>query len=280
MTRYLITGADGMLGTELQSVLAGRDVRALGRAALDITDADAVSAAVRDVDVVVNAAAYTAVDRAEEHETEAYAVNATGPGNLAAAAAAHGARLVHVSTDYVFAGDAAAPYPEDAPITPVNAYGRTKAAGERLVAERHPAPHIVRTAWLYGAHGPNFVSTMLRLAGERKTVSVVTDQLGQPTWARDLARAIVSLLDAEAPAGVYHGTSSGETSWYGLAREAYALAGLDPDRVLPTTADAFPRPAPRPAYSVLGHGAWARAGLPAIRDWRDGLREAVPELLP
>jgi len=278
MTRYLVAGAAGMLGHDLQRALAGRDLRALGRSELDITDRAAVRDAVRDVDVVINAAAYTAVDAAEEHEDEAYAINATGAANLARAAADAGARFVQVSTDYVFHGDATSPYAEDAPLDPLGAYGRTKAAGERLAREAHPAPHIVRTAWLYGAHGANFVTTMLRLARERETVMVVDDQRGQPTWSRDLAYAIVALLDADAAPGVYHGTSTGETSWYGLARAVFAEAGLDPERVRPTDTASFPRPAPRPAYSVLGHGAWSAAGLAPIRDWRDALHEALPEL--
>lgn len=274
MTRYLIAGAGGMLGHDLQLVLAGREVRALGRAELDITDAASVAGAVRDVDVVINAAAHTAVDDAESHEDEAYAINATGAGLLATAAADAGARFVQVSTDYVFRGDATTPYPEDAPLDPLGAYGRTKAAGERLVREAHPGAHIVRTAWLYGEHGASFPRTMLRLAAERDTVSVVTDQLGQPTWTRDLASAIVSLLDADAPAGVYHGTNSGQASWFELARATFELAGLDPERVLPTDSAAFVRPAPRPAYSVLGHDAWARVGLAEPRDWREALAEA------
>lgn len=274
MTRYLIAGAGGMLGHDLQHVLAGREVRALGRTELDITDAASVADAVRDVDVVINAAAHTAVDDAESHEDEAYAINATGAGLLAAAAADAGARFVQVSTDYVFRGDAAIPYPEDAPLDPLGAYGRTKAAGERLVREAHPGAHIVRTAWLYGEHGASFPRTMLRLASERDTVSVVTDQLGQPTWTRDLASAIAALLDAEAPAGTYHGTNSGQASWFELARATFELAGLDPERVLPTDSSAFVRPAPRPAYSVLGHDAWARVGLAEPRDWREALAEA------
>jgi dTDP-4-dehydrorhamnose reductase len=255
-------------------VLAGREVRALRRAELDITDAASVADAVRDVDVVVNAAAYTAVDDAESHEDDAYAINAEGAGRLARAAADAGARLVQVSTDYVFRGDATTPYPEDAPLDPLGAYGRTKAAGERLVREAHPGAHIVRTAWLYGEHGASFPRTMLRLASEHETVSVVTDQLGQPTWTRDLASAIVALLDADAPAGVYHGTNSGEATWFDLARATFELAGLDPERVLPTDSAAFVRPAPRPAYSVLGHDAWARAGVVEPRDWRAALAAA------
>ncbi len=274
MTRYLIAGAGGMLGHDLRAALVGRDVVALGRSELDITDAAAVADAVRGVDVVINAAAYTAVDAAEEHEDDASAINATGAGNLARAAAGAGARLVQVSTDYVFRGDATSPYPEDAPLDPLGAYGRTKAAGERLVREAHPAPHIVRTAWLYGEHGASFPRTMLRLASERDTVSVVTDQVGQPTWTGDLAAAIVALLDADAPAGTYHGTNGGQASWFDFARAVFELAGLDPERVLPTDSASFVRPAPRPSYSVLAHGAWARAGLAEPRHWREALEAA------
>ncbi|MGN6272323.1 MAG: dTDP-4-dehydrorhamnose reductase [Protaetiibacter sp.] len=278
MTRYLVAGARGMLGHDLQHVLAGREVRALGRAELDITDPTSVASAVHDVDVVINAAAYTAVDDAESHEDEAFAINATGAELLAAAAADAGARFVQISTDYVFRGDATAPYPEDAPLDPLGAYGRTKAAGERLVREAHPGAHIVRTAWLYGEHGASFPRTMLRLAAERDTVSVVTDQLGQPTWTRDLASAVLALLDADAPAGIYHGTNSGQASWFELARATFALAGLDPERVRPTDSASFARAAPRPAFSVLGHDAWDRAGLAEPRDWRDALADALPGL--
>ncbi|MFT4028588.1 MAG: dTDP-4-dehydrorhamnose reductase [Protaetiibacter sp.] len=279
MTRYLIAGADGMLGRDLRLALAGRELRAPSRAELDITDPSSVADAVRDADVVINAAAYTSVDAAEGEEDRAYAVNAAGAGNLARAAADAGARFVQISTDYVFRGDATTPYPEDAPLDPLGAYGRTKAAGERLVRQAHPDAYIVRTAWLYGRHGSSFPRTMLRLAGERETVSVVTDQVGQPTWTRDLGAAVVRLLDAGAPSGVYHGTNSGRASWFELARATFALAGLDPERVLPTDSATFTRTAPRPGFSVLGHDAWARAGLDAPRAWQDALAEAVPELL-
>lgn len=277
MTRYLIAGANGMLGNDLQRALGGREVLALGRAELDVTDASAVDAAVADVDVVINASAYTAVDDAESNEDAAYAINASGAENLARAAASAGARMVQVSTDYVFHGDATSPYPEDAPLDPLGAYGRTKAAGERLVRAAHPGAHIVRTAWLYGQHGGNFAHTMLRLAAQRDTVSVVTDQVGQPTWTGDLAAAIVALLDSDAPAGVYHGTNAGSASWFDFARAVFEVSGLDPERVLPTDSSAFVRPAPRPAYSVLGHDAWARVGLAAPRDWRAGLAAAAED---
>lgn len=270
--RILVTGANGMLGSDLQAALAGREVTALGRTELDITDADAVSAAVAGHDVVVNTAAYTAVDDAESHEDAAYAVNATGPANLARAAARHGARLVTISTDYVFDGLATEPYAEDAPRHPVSAYGRTKAAGEELALAAYPdGTYVVRTAWLYGQHGPNFAKTMLRLAETKDAWDVVDDQIGQPTWTGDLAAKLVELIDADAPAGVYHGTSSGRTSWFGFARAVLEEAGLDPERIRPTDSAAFVRPAPRPAFSVLGHDRWAAAGLEPIRDWREAL---------
>jgi dTDP-4-dehydrorhamnose reductase len=276
MTRYLITGAAGMLGHDLQQALADRDVTARSRADLDITDPDAVEAAVAGHDVVINSAAYTKVDDAETHEGDAHAVNATGPELLAAAAVRHGAKLVTISTDYVFDGNGTAPYAEDAPTDPINAYGRTKAAGEALVRQIAPdSSYVVRTAWIYGAHGPNFAATMLRLAATHETVSVVTDQVGQPTWTGDLAARIVELLDADAPAGIYHGTNSGQGSWYDFTRAIFAENGLDPERVLPTDSAAFVRPAPRPAYSVLGHDAWSRAGLTPMRDWREALHAAT-----
>ena len=275
--RYLIAGGRGMLGADLARALGGRDVTALGRAELDITDEAAVRRIVPGHDVVINAAAYTRVDDAETHEDEAFAINATGAALLASAAADAGARFVQVSTDYVFNGTARTPYPEDAPRDPQGAYGRTKAEGERLVLEAHPGAHIVRAAWLYGANGPNFARTMLRLAGQRETVSVVADQVGQPTWTFDLATAIVRLLDAELPAGIYHGTNSGQASWYDFARAIFAVSGLEPERVLPIDTASYPLPAARPAYSVLGHDAWRRAGMAEPRDWREALSAAAAE---
>jgi dTDP-4-dehydrorhamnose reductase len=185
-----------------------------------------------------------------------------------------------VSTDYVFAGNATSPYPEDAPTAPINAYGRSKLAGEVAVRQALPdTGYVVRTAWLYGEHGRNFVTTMLRLAGDRETVDVVDDQRGQPTWSYSLARQLVELggtaLRGAAPAGVYHGTSSGETTWYGLARAVFTGAGLDPDRVRPTTSGAFVRPAARPGYSVLAHDRWAQAGLAPMAPWAQSLAQAL-----
>ena len=217
MSRWLVVGCDGMLGQDLVAALGespgAHEVTAVDRDVLDIIDPEACLAAVADHDIVVNVAAWTAVDEAETHEAQAFAVNAVGAANLARACAVAGAQMLQVSTDYVFAGDATSPYDEDAPLAPRSAYGRTKAAGEWAVRTYLPsASWVVRTAWLYGAHGPNFVKTMARLAAERETVSVVDDQRGQPTWTVDLAAAILRLVTAEAPFGTYHGTSSGDGS--------------------------------------------------------------------
>ncbi|RIV41426.1 dTDP-4-dehydrorhamnose reductase [Micromonospora radicis] len=286
--RILVTGAGGMLGRDLVEVLAEapeHTLTAATRADLDITDPAAVRAAVAGHDVVVNAAAWTDVDGAERDETAATAVNGTAVAHLATACAAHGARLLQVSTDYVFAGDAGTPYPEDAPTAPLNAYGRGKLAGEQAVARLLPdAGYVVRTAWLYGGHGRNFVTTLLDLAEQREFLDVVDDQRGQPTWSYALARQLVGLAGAalagRAAPGVYHGTCAGETTWYGLARAVFAGHGLDPDRIRPTTSARFPRPATRPAYSVLGHGRWADAGLPPLPDWHATLIEALTPAAP
>ncbi|MFF0369245.1 dTDP-4-dehydrorhamnose reductase [Micromonospora sp. NPDC005087] len=283
MSRLLVTGAGGMLGRDLLAALRPRDdlsVTATTRADLDIADPDAVRDAVAGHDLVINTAAWTDVDGAEAREQAATAVNGDAVANLASACAATGARMIHISTDYVFRGDATEPYPEDAPTCPVNAYGRSKLVGELAVTRLLPdAGYVVRTAWLYGAHGPNFVATMLRLAGERERLDVVNDQRGQPTWSYRLAEQLVALtgaaLTGHAAPGVYHGTASGETTWYGLARAVFDLRGLDPDRIRPTTSDGYRRSAPRPAYSVLGHDRWRAANLRPLADWRSALAEAL-----
>jgi dTDP-4-dehydrorhamnose reductase len=277
--RWLVTGASGMLGRDLVDVLgaAGEEVTAVSRSDLDVTDATAVAAAVPGHEVVVNAAAWTDVDGAEENETEATRANGLAPQLLAAACAAEGARLVQVSTDYVFDGAADRPYAEDAPLAPRSAYGRSKAAGETAVRTLLPASsYIVRTAWLYGEHGRNFVRTMASLEATKDTVDVVDDQVGQPTWSRELARGVHRLVVADAAPGTYHATAAGQTSWYGLARAVFEELGADPERVRPTTTDRYPRPAPRPAYSVLSHEAWARAGVAPLGEWRAMLHDAVP----
>ncbi|MFD6419791.1 dTDP-4-dehydrorhamnose reductase [Streptomyces sp. NPDC060194] len=285
---WLVTGAGGMLGRDVLARLErdGVPFVALERKALDVTDPAAVAAAFAEhrPAVVVNCAAWTAVDDAESREDEAAAINGEGPRNLAAACAETGAVLLQVSTDYVFPGDADTPYAEDAPTGPRSAYGRTKLAGERAVLDALPETgYVVRTAWLYGAGGGNFVRTMIRLEGVKDTLDVVDDQRGQPTWTVDLADRLVRLgrgaLAGTAPAGVYHGTSGGAVTWCGFTRAIFEELGEDPERVRPTTSAAFVRPAPRPAYSVLAHDRWAAAGIAPIQDWRAALTQAFPGLL-
>jgi dTDP-4-dehydrorhamnose reductase len=280
--RWLVTGARGMLGRDLCARLleSGTPVTGLGHADLDVRDPETVRQAVAGHDVVANCAAWTAVDDAEAHEDEAAAVNGEGARVLAAAARDAGARIVQVSTDYVFDGRATSPYAEDHPLAPVSAYGRTKAAGENAVRGEHPRGHlVVRTAWLYGAHGPCFPKTIARAARERGALSVVDDQQGQPTWTVDVARVVTELVAAEAPAGTYHATSAGVVTWCGFARAVVAAAGLDPAIVRPTTSDAHVRPAPRPAYSVLGHAAFAGTGVEPIGHWADRWAAAAPVVL-
>lgn len=282
----LVAGAKGMLGTDVVAELtrtdAGREpfeVTAWDRDELDLTDPAAVAASATGFDAVVNCAAWTAVDDAETKEAAAFAVNAVAAANLATACAAIGAPLVHISTDYVFAGDATQPYAEDAPIAPKLAYGRTKAAGEWAVRAHLPASHwILRTAWLYGGNGPSFVRTMARLEASRPSITVVRDEHGQPTWTRDLAARIADVLVVQPPAGTYHATSSGRTTWFEFARRIFELLGADPERVAPTTAAEFARPAPRPAFSVLGHDAWAAVGMAPLRSWDDALAAAMAEV--
>ncbi|MER6943932.1 dTDP-4-dehydrorhamnose reductase [Nonomuraea sp. NPDC000554] len=274
--RWLVTGGDGMLASDVLGRLAvtGEPVLALGRAELDLCD----SRGVRDFvsayrpRVVVNCAAWTAVEDAESHEREALAVNGDAVGVLAEACSRVGARLIQLSTDYVFDGRARRPYREDAPTGPLNAYGRTKLAGERSALAH--GGHVVRTAWLYGAQGHNFVKTMIRLSAERDTVDVVDDQHGQPTWSADVADFVVRLAQSDLPPGIYHGVSSGRTTWYGLAREVFALLGADPDRVRPVPSAAYPSRVSRPENSVM-----ASTRCAPIRDWREALHAAWPVLL-
>jgi len=279
--QVLVTGANGQLGTELVDLYGARaddEVLGVDLPDLDITASDSVASSFSSFspDVVINCAAWTAVDAAEENEDSALIVNGDGPRVLAQACRDAGAWLVQVSTDYVFSCAATSPYDEVATPDPRSAYGRTKLVGEIAVQEELPDAHyIVRTAWLYGHEGNNFVKTMMRLESERDTIDVVDDQIGQPTYAADLAAQIVSLVDARPVAGIFHGTNSGQVSWFGFTQEIFRLIGADPSRVHPVTSEQFVRPAPRPAYSVLGHDRWAEVGLTEMRDWRAAIAEAI-----
>jgi dTDP-4-dehydrorhamnose reductase len=279
---WLVTGAGGQLGSDVADLLRAynEECVALSRDGLDVTDRDDVERVFADVrpDIVVNCAAYTDVDGAESDEDGAYDVNAHAPALLAERCASLGARLMHVSTDYVFDGHGSAPYDEKTRPAPRTAYGRSKAAGEQAVLTSHADAFVVRTAWLYGAAGPNFVKTIARLAGERDTLDVVEDQLGTPSWTLHVARGLVALAISDQPPGVWHCVNDGEASWYVFARAIFAELGLDPARVQPTTTEAFPRPAPRPAYSVLSGQKWRAAGLPVMAHWRDALHEAFETL--
>ncbi|PWI04962.1 dTDP-4-dehydrorhamnose reductase [Streptomyces sp. NWU339] len=282
--RWLITGAAGMLGQELVRRLAGHeeDVVALGHDQLDITRPAAVRAAVAEhrPGIVVNCAAYTAVDDAETNEAAAALLNAEAPRLLAETCATHGARLVHLSTDYVFPGDARTPYVEDHPTAPRSAYGRTKRDGEQGVLDALPTATVLRTAWLYGRTGHSFVRTMIEREAHGGTIDVVDDQRGQPTWTGDLTDRIVTVGRLPGVRGILHATNAGSASWYDLAQEVFRLLDADPERVRPTTGAAYRRPASRPAYSVLGHDRWRETCLAPLRDWRSALREAFPACSP
>jgi dTDP-4-dehydrorhamnose reductase len=255
----VVTGAAGMLGQDVVSA-AGDGVVALSRADLDVTDAAAAREALDGADVVINCAAWTDVDGAEEHAEEALAVNREGARNVAAAAR----RVVYVSTDYVFDGAKRAPYVESDPTAPLQSYGRSKLAGELATAEANPRHFIVRSSWLFGAGGRNFVETMLRLGGERDELQVVDDQVGCPTFTGHLAGAIVALARTE-DYGIHHLAGAGACSWYQLAREIFDRSGVE-CLVEPCTTDEYPLPARRPACSVLG----SERGR-SLPPWQEGL---------
>ncbi|MET0235529.1 MAG: dTDP-4-dehydrorhamnose reductase [Kibdelosporangium sp.] len=289
----LVPGGNGQLGQDLVAAAPeGSLVHAPGSGDLDVRQAGSV---VRAVDalvvaakeaglppIVINAAAYTAVDAAESAQDAAYAVNADGPRLLAAVCSSRQVPIVHVSTDYVFPGDKAGPYEVDDQVGPKSVYGLTKLAGEESVLRSGAESWVVRTAWVYGAHGAsNFVKAITRLEGERATLSVVDDQRGSPTWSADLAAGLLELagriVSGNAPrARTLHCTGGGETTWYGFARAIFEELGADPDRVRPCTTAEFPRPAKRPENSVLSPASWTGAGLTPLQPWRDALAKAFP----
>ena len=274
--RILVTGAGGMLGADVVRAAdaAHHEVVALARADLDVTDAGAVRRAIADAepDAVVNCAAYTNVDGAEDDLESAMAVNTEGAGAVATAAAETGASVALPSTDYVFDGSKGAPYVESDEPRPLSVYGQSKLAGEHATAEANDRHFIVRSAWLFGRDGRNFVDTMLQLAADHGEVLVVRDQFGSPTYTAHLAQAILRLLEGFAH-GLHHVAAAGECSWYELAVETFALAGVD-CRVLSCTSEELGRPAPRPAYSVL---ASERADTIRLPEWREGLAAYLAE---
>lgn len=280
--RIVITGAGGQVGRFLGAELTarGRDLLACTSVQWDITDPAAGDDIVAPGDVVINCAALTAVDVAEAEPARAHAVNATGAGNVARACAARGARLVHISTDYVFGGDfdgAPRPYDVDDPVGPRSVYGRSKLAGERAVHDALPDATVVRTAWVYTGVGSDFVATMRRLESERDQIEVVADQTGSPTYVADLAGALLQIADDPGAPPLLHVVNTGPASRYELARAVFAGSGADPERVRPVSTDKHPRPAPRPVYSALSTARFDARYRP-LRSWRDGLGAALAEL--
>ena len=283
--KWLITGATGQLGLALQTEMGARgiDFVSVNSQELDVTDQSKVNVLINSIkpSVIANAAAWTDVDGAETNQSVAHAVNALGPQNLALAAKEVGSKFVQISTDYVFSGEATTPWDEDADHNPQSVYGSTKSDAEKLVLDAYPTgSYVVRTAWLYSPERKNFAKTMTKLAlngvGE---VRVVNDQKGQPTFTGDLAKQIVDLVLSNAPVGIYHGTSSGQATWFEFAQEVFKLSGADVPRVVPVSSSEYPRPAKRPSYSVLGHDAWAKTTVEPLRDWRIALAEAMPGII-
>jgi dTDP-4-dehydrorhamnose reductase len=273
----LVTGARGQVGAELAFLLAAQgDVTAVDRAALDLADPDAIVAAVRGLkpDLIVNAGAYTAVDRAETERDLAFAVNAKAPGILAAEAKRLSAVLIHYSTDYVFDGEARAPYAEDAPVAPLSVYGASKLAGEQAIAAAGARALTLRTSWVYGMRGSNFLLTIRRLAATRDELSIVADQTGVPNWCRTLAAATARIVAMGLPAladrsGLYHLSSTGQATWFDFAR---AIVGDAPTpRIVPITTAEYPLPARRPAFGVLATARFERTFGFALPPWRDEL---------
>jgi dTDP-4-dehydrorhamnose reductase len=275
--KVVVTGAKGQLGTDLVHLLAdkGYEVYGYGREELDITNFDQVKQIIGKVnpDVVIHTAAYTKVDLAESEPDQAFLINAYGTRNVAVASEKVGAKLVYVSTDYVFDGTANVPYHEFAPTNPLSVYGKSKLAGEQFVRDLHSKFFIVRTSWVYGKHGNNFVKTMLKLAQERDELMVVDDQIGCPTYAVDLANCILELIQTEKY-GIYHVSNSGHCSWYEFAKAIFEETEIDV-KINPCTTKDFPRPAPRPAYSVFEHMALRLNGFSGMREWRIALREFI-----
>jgi dTDP-4-dehydrorhamnose reductase len=278
--RIVITGAGGQVGRYL-SAEAGRkglDALALTSAQWDITDAGAAERIIEPGDIVVNCAAYTAVDAAEADPERAHAVNAAGPGIVARACATAGARMIHISTDYVFSGafdGAPWPYDVDDATGPLSVYGKTKLAGERAVHAALPDAHVVRTAWVYTGAGTDFVGTMRRLAAGGETVDMVVDQIGSPTYVADLVSALLEIAGRPTAPPLLHIANDGAASRFEQARAVFDGVGADPDRVRPVSSEDAPRPAARPPYSALSGRAAAAAGLAPLRPWREALAEAI-----
>ena len=280
---WLILGGEGQLGLSLQLILGQANIsfQAVGRSTLDICDLEACIQVINELkpNVVVNCAAWTAVDLAEDHEEEAFNINCNGVRNVAIACREANVTLVHISTDYVFSGVSDTPYETDSPTAPTSAYGRTKLCGEEAVREELPErSYIFRTAWLYSQFRGNFVKTMVRKALTNSPVRVVSDQLGQPTVATDLAQHIVHVVQSNAPFGIFHGTNSGQASWFELTKEIYAFLKVDTSLVTPVLTSEYPTRAVRPQYSVLSHSHTTDLGIQEMTSWKTALLIALPTI--
>jgi dTDP-4-dehydrorhamnose reductase len=283
VTMWLILGAEGQLGLSLQLVLSENNIPfiSLGRTSLDIADRDQCRQTLAELtpSIVVNCAAWTAVDLAEDQEAEALSINCDGVRNIAIACREVGATLVHISTDYVFSGVAELPYETDATTAPVSAYGRTKLCGERAIQqELQDNYYVFRTAWLYSQFKNNFVKTMVRKALTHSPVRVVADQIGQPTEATSLARHIVEVVASEAPFGIFHGTNSGQASWYELTQAIYGSLNVDQSLVTPVTTSEYPTKAIRPKFSVLSHAHTLELGIAEMEHWKKTLLSVLPSI--
>jgi dTDP-4-dehydrorhamnose reductase len=282
---WLITGASGQLGLAMSEKLASQSIPFIGlnSTELDITQEILVDFFLQKYlpSIIVNCAAWTDVDGAEVNEEKAYQVNSLGPKYLASSSKKIGAILIQVSTDYVFSGESDSPFQENAEMSPASVYGRSKRDGERYVQEIYPeGTYVVRTAWLYSPNGKNFAKTMTNLAISKETeIRVVSDQFGQPTSAGDLADQIIKLVLHKSKFGIYHGTNSGETSWFHFAQEIFRILGKDLTRVKSVNSSEFPRAAKRPNYSVLGHEGWSNIGLSEMKPWQQALEQEIPKIL-
>ena len=282
---WLITGGSGQLGLALQRELNARDIEfsAPSSIDLDVTNSTEVMKAVKKINpkIIVNAAAWTDVEAAETEIFRAFQVNAFGARNLADSSKSIRATFLHVSTDYIFSGISSMPWQESSKANPMSIYGSSKNQGESFVKEVYPEKsYIIRTAWLYSENRKNFARTIARLAlKDSENVRVVNDQIGQPTYAGDLAIKIIELISTKSEIGLYHGTNSGEASWFDFAVEIFRQCGADTKRIIPIPTNEFKSKVQRPKYSVLGHGAWNKTKCGEMRDWKLALSCAMPEII-
>ena len=278
---WLILGGEGQLGLSFQLILSQANIpyQAVGRDTLDISNLEACVRVINEIQpqIVVNCAAWTAVDLAEDNEEEAFNINCTGSRNVAIACREANSILVHISTDYVFSGVSDKPYETDSPTAPTSVYGKSKLCGELAILEELPEhSFIFRTAWLYSQFGGNFVKTMVRKALSNSPVRVVADQIGQPTVATDLAQHIVDVIASNAPGGIFHGTNSGQATWYELTQQIYTLLNVDTSLVSPVSTSEYPTRAIRPQYSVLSHAHTVAVGVREMTNWFTALSNSLP----